>query len=237
MQSRSPAKASSWAPQTLKRRRMSGLRRKRTGTCGGFVPNAGVPIKSLGEISRYWAEFGIPDQVVVMQAKYDKETEKLYRGRHNLWTFKVLSNIMPMSRFLKSAPSSETFVAFDLAREALSDFTPKSSFGSTLAIAALAASEGVPVDDDMVHADNRDLLRMLRGLNRSAADQEKDRASGSASGSEAGAGPPLPGEEQHEQRASAMMARQDCLNGRMARASILSAAVQVEKERVRDGSI
>ena len=187
----------------------------------GVRPKRAGSNQDLGEISRFWRDFGIPDQVIVMQRHYNQTWERHHEGSHNLWAFKVLSNIFPVSRFLKSAPSSETFVAFDLARQALDKFTPQEDFGRNLAIAAYALSEGVAADLDIVHADGRDLLRMVRGQGRGPA---------SALGSGAAAGVPKSEEEQLRNA----LAQQDYLHARAARASVTMAAVQVEKERMED---
>ena len=200
----------------------------------GFNPAAPVPIKTLGEISRFWKEFVVPNQVVVMQRHYNSDFERRYHGSHNLWTFKVLSNIMPVSRFLKAAPSSETFIALDLARKRLEAYGAKDdrNFGRSTSIAAWVHSEGVQVDGDLVHAFSSDLLAMAREL----AARRQGPGAGSASGSGAAAGPATSEEERLQQLASAL-ARQDSLHARAARANATMAAVQEAKERLESGGM
>ncbi|GAQ92529.1 hypothetical protein KFL_010410020 [Klebsormidium nitens] len=194
----------------------------------GFVPNAPVPIRRLGEISRFWYEFGVPDQVVVMQHNYDNRLERRYEGRHNLWTFKVLSNIMPMSRFLKSAPSAETFVAADLAREALSDLGAQSKLGRSVAIAALAHSAGVPVEKDILHGSALDLLKLARVRVRASRKAKEATGGGEVEGGAKGEGAPPTLDE--------VFGHSVVTIGRSAAASVTESAVQVEKERWKSGS-
>ena len=198
----------------------------------GFNPSAPVPIKTLGEISRFWQDFSIPDQVVAMQRHYSSDFERRYHGSHNLWTFKVLSNIMPVSRFFKSAPSSETFVAFELAKVALEGFGAEDdrNFGRSLSIAAYTHSEGVPVDEDMVHADGRDLLSMAWGL----GPRGQGIRAGLASGSGAATGPAMSEEGQLEQLRYTI-ARHDEINARRAGARVTMAAMEAAKERLESG--
>ena len=207
----------------------------------GFDASAPVPIRELGEISRFWCEFGVPDQVVVMQHNYDPEAERKYNGRHNLWTFKVLSNIMPMSRFLKSAPSSETFVAADLAREAFGELAPETGFDRSIPIVALAHAMGVPMNEDNVHATGKHLLGLARAnaarLRGARAGRTTAEGSASAVSTEGGDGEPR-GAGGTASPPTLLEAHEHSLVvfGREAAASIAAAAVAAEKARWESGT-
>lgn len=191
----------------------------------GFNPSAPVPIRSLGEISRFWMEFAIPGQVVVMQQNYNEEWEKKFLGRHNLWTFKVLSNIMPMSRFLPSAPSSETFIAVDLAKSALQSLGPQSGFGDSLAITATLLGSGVPLGEDaIVHAQGSHLLALARAAACGAGGFGAPAVEG-----EAGEEPLPPGLRE-------LHAKSLVVGGHNAQADVMKAAAAREKEDLERGA-
>lgn len=105
-----------------------------------------VPIKALGEMSRFFPFFEIPSQAVQMQCNYDKELEKANRGRYNLWAFGVLTHLLPVSIPVPT-PYHEVFFSEALVRRALPGLEPGKQ---SLSLAALAVNEGVPVAEAAV---------------------------------------------------------------------------------------
>jgi hypothetical protein len=105
----------------------------------GYQCRRECPIKTLGEMSRFFPFFEIPIQTVELQCSFDQELEKANRGRYNLWAFGVLTHLLPVSIPVPT-PNHEVFFSEALVRRALPGLEPGNQ-----SMSALAVNEGVPV--------------------------------------------------------------------------------------------
>ena len=125
----------------------------------GFHPKDPLPFPGLGEIGRFWRDLKAPEQVVTMQTSHDKDLEARFFGRHNLWLLRVLSSVFPLGVPLRLTPPVETFFAAELVRAAIPGLVESDR---SLGLAALAASEGLEMTDELQHADTRHLTSLVR---------------------------------------------------------------------------
>jgi hypothetical protein len=125
----------------------------------GFHPKDPLPFPGLGEIGRFWRDLKAPGQVVTMQSRHDKDLEARFFGRHNLWLLWVLSTVFPLGVPLIVTPAVETFFAAELVRAAIPGLAESNR---SLGLAALAASEGLEVTDNLQYADTPYLSSLVR---------------------------------------------------------------------------
>ena len=95
-----------------------------------------------------------------MQTGHDKDLEARFFGRHNLWLLRVLSTLFPLGVPLRLTPALETFFAAELVRAAIPGLEESNR---SLGLAALAASEGLELTDDLQHADTGHLVQLDAG--------------------------------------------------------------------------
>jgi hypothetical protein len=125
----------------------------------GFHPKDPLPFPGLGEIGRFWRDLEAPGQVVTMQSRHNKDLKARFFGRHNLWLLWVLSTIFPLGVPLIVTPAVETFFAAELVRAAIPGLVESNR---SLGLAALAASEGLEVTDNLQYADTPHLASLVR---------------------------------------------------------------------------
>jgi hypothetical protein len=94
-----------------------------------------------------------------MQSGHDKDLETRFFGRHNLWLLRVLSTLFPLGVPLRLTPAVETFFAAELVRAAIPGLEESNR---SLGLAALAASEGLQVTDDLQYADTGHVVSLMR---------------------------------------------------------------------------
>jgi hypothetical protein len=129
-----------------------------------------VPIKALGEMSRFFPFFEIPSQAVEMQCNFDKVLEKANRGRYNLWVFGILTQLLLVSIPVPT-PNHEVFFSEALVLRAL----PGLELGKqSLSLAPLAVNEGVPVAKAAVEGVTTTQLNRMVTAQRLAAAQGGD---------------------------------------------------------------
>jgi hypothetical protein len=125
----------------------------------GFHSKDLLPFPGLGEIERFWRDLEAPGQVVTMQLRHDKDLDARFFGRHNLWLLRVLSTVFPLGVPLIVTPAVETFSAAELVRAAIPGLVESNW---SLGLAALAASEGLEVTDNLQYADTPHLSSLVR---------------------------------------------------------------------------
>jgi hypothetical protein len=125
----------------------------------GFHPKDPLPFPGLGEIGRFWQDLEAPGQVVTMQLMHDKDLEARFFGRHNLWLLWVLSTVFPLGVPLIVTPAVETFFAAELVRAAIPGLVESNR---SLGLAALVASEGLEMTDNLQYADTPHLASLVR---------------------------------------------------------------------------
>jgi hypothetical protein len=94
-----------------------------------------------------------------MQSGHDKDLETRFFGRHNLWLLRVLSTLFPLGVPLRLTPAVETFFAAEVVRAAIPGLEESNR---SLGLAALAASEGLQVTDNLQNADTGHLVSLMR---------------------------------------------------------------------------
>jgi hypothetical protein len=94
-----------------------------------------------------------------MQSRHDKDLEARFFGRHNLWLLWVLSTVFPLGVPLIVTPAVETFFAAELVSAAIPGLVESNW---SLGLAALAASKGLEVTDNLQYADTPHLSSLVR---------------------------------------------------------------------------
>jgi hypothetical protein len=125
----------------------------------GFRPKDPLPFPGLGEIGRFWRDLKAPEQVVTMQSRHNQDFEARFFGRHNLWLLWVLSTVFLLGVPFIVIPPVETFFAAELVRAAIPELVKSNR---SLGLAALAASEGLEVTDNLQYADTPHLASLVR---------------------------------------------------------------------------
>jgi hypothetical protein len=125
----------------------------------GFHPNDPLPFPGLGEIGRFWRDVEVLGQVVAMQSRHNKDLKARFFGRHNLWRLWVLSTVFLLGVPLIVIPAVETFFAAELVRAAIPGLVESNR---SLGLAALAASKGLEVTDNLQYADTPHLASLVR---------------------------------------------------------------------------
>jgi hypothetical protein len=155
-----------------------------------------------------------------MQSGHDKDLETRFFGCHNLWLLRVLSTLFPLGVPLRLTPAVETFFAAELVRAAISGLKESSR---SLGLAALAASEGLEVTDNLQNADTGHLASLVRAA-RVREGQTGEGGTGVREGREG-----LTGDE----KATADMLYQSILmRGRRAEGKVAVDASREELERL-----
>jgi hypothetical protein len=125
----------------------------------GFHPKDPLPFPGLGEIGRFWRDLEAPGQMVTMQLRHDKDLKARFFDRHNLWLLRVLSTVFTLGVPLIVTPAVKTFFAAELVRAAIPGLVESNR---SLGLAALAASEGLKVMDNLQYADTPHLASLVR---------------------------------------------------------------------------
>lgn len=141
-----------------------------------------APIKGLGDMGRgFWQDFKIPQEIVMMAAKYDDELAERFKARHNLWLLGVLSRFFPITLPFPT-PAEEVFFSAALVQRALPGVFEEPG-GRSLYIEALHVSEGVPLEQT-AHATTQQLMQMVVKLRGSESGGASSGGGGSGEGPE-----------------------------------------------------
>jgi hypothetical protein len=97
--------------------------------------------------------------MVTMQSRHDQHLEARFFGGHNLWLLWVLSTVFPLEIPLIVTPPVGTFFAAELVRAAIPGLVESNR---SLGLAALAASKGLEVTDNLQYADTSHLASLVR---------------------------------------------------------------------------
>jgi hypothetical protein len=178
----------------------------------GFHPKDPLPFPRLGEIGRFWRDLEAPGQVVTMQSRHDKDLKARFFGRHNLWLLRVLSTVFPLGVSVIVTPAVETFFAAELVRAAIPGLVESNR---SLGLAALAASEGLEVTDNLQYADTPHLASLVWAA-RVREGQTEGRK----------------GWTEHEKATAHMLYQSIIVRGRRAEGAVAAAAAREELEHL-----
>ena len=140
-----------------------------------------APIKGLGDMGRgFWEDFKIPQEVVMMAAKYDDELAERFKARHNLWLLKVLARFFPVTIPFPT-PAEEVFFSAALVKQAMPGVFEEAG-GRNLMVEAVYVSDGASVERTG-YASTKQLMQMVGKL-RAAEHGGEDTGGGGTGGEE-----------------------------------------------------